>query len=362
MKRKFSSLNSDGKDILERRPYKSECLELLCSVRELNKKAHFCNERVRNSRDAQNLLVELQPRISLLRRDVGYLASAVSNALAQLADAREELTSTLVKMKYEISVIMRNIDEIHITGKKPVALRDDQTHRVPQVKRHPIIWNIPHDLLRKLTEYLNQDELFEARGVNRIFYRAFYEFRLGVETQTVFNFRRALKLAQMGRVFKNVEFFYWVMFGEHVNKIPECLNPIHFPALHFLEIHGTNTVNSVNINKGLEEVDKASHPNIRTVQIINCRAELLTDERFPNLKTLICIEKVPFQGCRLSKLQLIKIHDFFPDELENISRETFPSLEKIVFVQNARFMRALNGVYIEEGFREDGVRVIFSDY
>merc|ERR1719397_1309478 len=198
----------------------------------------------------------------------------------------------MVKIKYEISLMMRTIDELHITEGKPTAVRDDQKHRVPQSKRTPIIWNIPHDLLRKLSEYLNEDELFELRGVNRIFYRAFYELRLGVETQTAFNFRRALKLAQMGRVFKNVEFFYWEMHVEHGYKIPECLNPLHFPALYFLEINGDNSANPLNINRCSEDEDAPSHPNIRTVQIVDCRAELLTDERFPNLKELICIGEV----------------------------------------------------------------------
>jgi len=361
MKRRFSSLNSDGQDILERRPYKSQLLGLVCAIRELKKQANLCNDRARTSIDAQNMLVKMKPRISLLRSKLDDLASAVNTAQAQWCKGSVELASMMVKIKYEISLMMRTIDELHITEGKPTAVRDDQKHRVPQSKRTPIIWNIPHDLLRKLSEYLNEDELFEARGVHRIFYRAYYELRLGVETHTAFNFRRALKLAQMGRVFKNVEYFYWVIHGEHCFKIPECLNPIHFPALHFLEIDGgNNSVNPENSNmrsedenKQSQSEDRPSHPNIRTVQIVDCRAELLTDERFPNLTELICVGEVDLQGCRLSRLQLIKFYHF-PKDFEAISRGTFPSLEKIVFDRNIGLIRN-----VEERLREEGVSVIF---
>jgi len=361
MKRRFSSLTSDGKDVVARIPCKSQWLRILCAIRELKKKVNLCNDRARTSRDFQNQLVKMWPEISLLRRKIGELASAINKAATLWGEELGgELASTLVKMKYEISVMMRTIDELHITGKKPISIPDEQKHTVPQFNRPPIIWNIPYDLLQKLSEYLNEDELFEVRGVHRIFYRAFYELRLGVETQTAFNFRRALKLAQMGRVFKNVEFFYWEMNVGHEYKIPECLNPLHFPALYFLEINGGNSLNPLNINRYAEDEDRPCHPNIRTVQIVDCRAELLTDEQFPNLKELICIGEVYFLGCRLSKLQLIKFHDF-PRDFEYISREAFPCLEKIVFDRTVGIMSVTDSAnFIKERLREAGVSVIFS--
>jgi len=358
MKRRFSSLNSDGQDIIERPPYKSQFLGFLYYIQEVKKKLQ---ERARTKTDVQNWWVKKKPEISAVRVNIGVITEAVNTVLTKLGELGMwlGLESTLVKLKdelYEITIMMRTFDELYLTAKKPLAVRDDQKHTVPQFNQPQNIWNIPHDLLRKLSEYLTEDELFEARGVHRIFYRAFYELRLGVETQTAFNFRRALKLAQMGRVFKNLEFFYCEVRGQHDNKIPECLNLIHFPALSFLEINGGNSV-PVNVNRRSEDEDKSSHPNIRTVQIQDCRAELLIDERFPNIKELICIGQVHFLGCRLSKLQLIKFHDF-PNDFEEISRETFPSLEKIVFAPHTGIISGIED--IEVRLREEGVSVIFS--
>lgn len=135
--------------------------------------------------------------------------------------------------------------------------------------------NLPADLLQKLTEYLSDDELFEVRSLNRYFYAAFYNQRVVSLKSRKFNYRRAIQLANMGRVFKNLEYFRWAY-----NTSPRSskLNPwrfksSNFPKLRFLYV-------------GKQLCFWPRMPNIRTVRYDHFDG-LCTSKLFPNLEELI---------------------------------------------------------------------------
>jgi len=191
----------------------------------------------------------------------------------------------------------------------------------------PKFWNIPEDLLLKLTNYLDDEELFEARLVSRIFYGAYYEQRVTVET-SIFNFARALKLAKMGRVFKNLEFF-WLQRGEIDSLTVANLNPLHFPSLIFLDVSWGDYENGDNYS---ESDDIPGNPNIRKVRITDSGAHWLNGERFPNLEELIWAkdEDLEFMPGRLPKLRSIEFQCLVVD-WDEITKDNFPALEKVTF-------------------------------
>jgi len=98
------------------------------------------------------------------------------------------------------------------------------------------VYNIPLDIRRKIIGYMGDEDLFQARSVNRLFYCGFYEQRVTEKDARKFNFFRALRLAERkGRVFKNAEYFFVQHFG--YNSVTDSfLNQLHFPALNFLDV------------------------------------------------------------------------------------------------------------------------------
>lgn len=216
--------------------------------------------------------------------------------------------------------------EPQIAAKKKTTVALGYENQIYLWPNPPIFWNIPEDLIRKLAEYLEDDELFEARIVNKIFYGVFYEQRVILEASRDFNFRRALKLAQMGRIFKNVEYFeLWI--GGTDSLTVANLNPQHFPALNFLDVFWGD---SPNIGTVLDTEDIPSNQNIRTVRVADWDADWLTDERFPNIEELLCEEEVEFFPTRLSNLRMLECHDS-ATYFNELSTDNFPSLRKVVF-------------------------------
>merc|ERR1719334_2917677 len=75
----------------------------------------------------------------------------------------------------------------------------------------PRYWEIiPRHLMRKITSFLDDDQLWDWRGLSAMFYESYYSQHLSseelwyVEGQNCFNFHRALVLAGMDRRFSKL--------------------------------------------------------------------------------------------------------------------------------------------------------------
>jgi len=214
----------------------------------------------------------------------------------------------------------KNSEPEIVVEKKPITAASKQEKQKFPPPNPSSFWNIPADLQLKLTEYLEDDELFEARTINRIFYRGFYEQKVVSKTRN-FNYSRALKLAKIGRVFKNLEYFQLSIGYTVSSAFAKNLNPLHFPAFHHLdlEIDTMGCVDDIPIN-----------PNIRKVRI---RASVFAVDikRFPNLEELICGIEVTVLVKRHPQLKVLDCHCHSLMPAENLTTENFPALEKVVF-------------------------------
>jgi len=118
-------------------------------------------------------------------------------------------------------------------GMGMLAAKMSRLERFPWCSR-TTFQNIPDDIQRKMTEYMTDDELFGARSINIIFYAAFFEQRVISRKSRKFNYNRALQLAGMGRVFKNLLYF-WTE-GTNDDDFSRYFNTNHFPKVEFLDV------------------------------------------------------------------------------------------------------------------------------
>jgi len=326
MKRSFStSFSSVGQDVAEARSCKALIVGSQGAFRELEQKVHRLeleNTRLRAQIEKKDVEAEVAKRDFQIQ----LMKAEAENQRKMHEIQRKMHAIELLLAKTNVEENKKCEPEI-ADKKKPVVASGQKKQRFPWLNP-PNFWNIPDDLLRKLTEYLQDDELFEARLVNTIFYGGFYEQHVVSEESRDFNFRRALKLAQMGRVFKNLEYFN-LKRGENDSLTVANLNPLHFPGLNFLDVSWGDYENGDNYS---ESEDIPSNPNIRKVRITDSGAHWLTGERFPNIEELIWAkdEDCEFVPGRLPKLRLLRFHCLMVD-FHEISKENFPSLERVVF-------------------------------
>jgi len=64
---------------------------------------------------------------------------------------------------------------------------------------------MPDDLSRKIATYLSDDDLFEMRGLNRVFYSAYYDQKIVLGSEN-FNFNRAVNLGNRGGVYRKLNY------------------------------------------------------------------------------------------------------------------------------------------------------------
>lgn len=191
--------------------------------------------------------------------------------------------------------------------------------------------HLPVRVHQILTEFLNDDELFKARFVNRMFYSWFYEQRVKLKHSRKFNYVRALKLAKMGRVFKKLEYFF--VQSNNWNHLLVYLNPYYFPELNFLD---------VNYSDG----HIPSNPNILKIRAegLDCNnfRNWFTQANFPNIEKLVWAVDGDIRKLmrRHSKLRMIEFECYQNKYWLYITRKEYPSLEEVIFHRES-----LNGYY-----------------
>jgi len=185
--------------------------------------------------------------------------------------------------------------------RKPTILKEQPD---PTRTHDPSMFSkIPFDVINKVLHYLSDDELFDSRMVNSIFYKCYFDQSPGdvpicdgcgrdkpgmiptsltdwMEKQFSFNYTRALTLAEKGRKFPQARLIV-AIFAHRVNRISqmEYLDEIHFPQLTRLILYPP-----LSFRKFYPPV----HPHVMYVELREAYAEYIAHslQVYPNLKIL----------------------------------------------------------------------------
>jgi len=277
--------------------------------------------------------IQLLKKIHLLELENLNLKTQIEKNKHQAKLTKEDLHTQLVKLKNklkgkhqelsrELDLARANIITAQISSQKTyIELCSSTERKFPWLNRTSFC-NIPDDLIRKLTEYLNDDELFAARFLNRIFYGSFYGQRVSYEySGKWFNFERALKLAKIGRIFGNLEYFELKFWNE---DCVQYLDGLHFPSLKYLDIYADG-----------EKVPR--NVNIKTVRCArDCRSFWLTHKKFPNIEELIwAMDDYLRDTGWLPQMRIIRFDFCHLNWWKHITKKKYPSLKIVSFHPDA---------------------------
>jgi len=206
-------------------------------------------------------------------------------------------------------------------------------------------FSIPTCLIRKISLYLSDDDLFKLRTVNSMFYGAFYNQtvrripmsnpRLWKQSRR-FNSVRAMKLALMGRKFKNICSIVVPYSKRRTRSKPNkrlpspkdlsVLIPLHFPKLEGIYL--------ANLQLDTDIRHLPGHPGIKTLYVpVYSQIDFLflNEEKFPQLKVLEIISVSGVQASVLehSNLEIISFLDCDSVKWDDITKMNFPKLKAV---------------------------------
>jgi len=214
---------------------------------------------------------------------------------------------------------------------------------------------MPDDLSRKIATYLTDDDLFKMRGLNRVFYSAYYDQKIVFGSEN-FNFDRAVKLGNRGGVFKKLSYLEIDNWFRATDTIPSSEA---FPVLRVFN-------NRLVSKRVLQKIPLKLARGLTTIEGNGHDLGPLHSCSFPNVKQLTVHDNVrrldinPLPN--LEKLVLnfrVTAYDF-----ELICRAYFPKLEVVlvsmgywgllsnIMVQSSRL--ADEGIAVVLKFKEDG--------
>jgi len=140
---------------------------------------------------------------------------------------------------------------------------------------------LPRNLMRKITSFLDDDQLWECRGLSGMFYESYYGQDLSsdkfsyVEGQDCFNFHRALALAGMDRRFTRLS---KMVVNFHCRSYMTQFNADNFPRV--LEVYYDIEPPAI----------FPPHPHIRTLTLNNAFPDLISSilMSYSSLECLSC--------------------------------------------------------------------------
>lgn len=225
----------------------------------------------------------------------------------------------------ELALARRNVKEMERDGK-------NASPGVCGYKKNQFPWlklskfrHLQSDLFRKVTDHLNDDELFELRSLNRIFYASFYEQRVVTLKSREFNFVRALWLAKMGRVFKKLEYF---CYKSNNGNLPlTFVTSFHFPKLKYLDVRGSCEF----------------LPRISSIRILRLAVEprnSFCSNVFPNLEKLILASKFINEKVKIGsfpKLRIVEFESYIDNWWKHFTKNKYPSLIQMTFYRQGMY-------------------------
>jgi len=206
-------------------------------------------------------------------------------------------------------------------------------------------FSIPTCLIRKISLYLSDDDLFKLRTVNSMFYGAFYNQtvrripmanpRLWKQSRR-FNSVRAMKLALMGRKFKNIYSIVVPYSKRRTRSKPNkrlpspkdlsVLIPLYFPKLEGIYLANLRLDTYIRHLPG--------HPGIKTLYVpVYSQNDFLflNEEKFPQLRVLeiISVSGVQASIQKHSNVEIISFLDCDSVKWDDITKSNFPKLQAV---------------------------------
>jgi len=222
-------------------------------------------------------------------------------------------------------------------------IRPAENVRYPWLEKKK--FSIPTCLIRKITLYLSDDDLFKLRTVNSMFYGAFYNQtvcripmsnpRLWKQSRR-FNSVRAMKLALMGRKFKNIYSIVVPYSKRRTRSKPNkrlpspkdlsVLIPLFFPKLEGIYLANLRLDTYIRHLPG--------HPGIKTLYVpVYSQNDFLflNEEKFPQLRVLeiISVSGVQASIQKHSNIEIISFLDCDSVKWDDITRSNFPKLKAV---------------------------------
>jgi len=206
-------------------------------------------------------------------------------------------------------------------------------------------FTLPTCLVRMITLYLDDDDLFKLRGVNFMFYGAFYNQtvrripmrnpRLWKQSRK-FNSIRAMRLALIGRKFQNV-YSIVVPYSKRKTRakpnkrLPgskelSILTPLYFPKLEDIYLANLQLDTYIRHLPG--------HPKIKALYVPvypNRDFLFLNQQKFPQLKVLeiISVSGVQATVKEHDSVEIVSFLDCDSVKWEDITRSNFPKLKAV---------------------------------
>jgi len=190
--------------------------------------------------------------------------------------------------------------------------------------RFPWLWRrtLSDDVLMKVLEFFDDDQLFECRVLNSICYFAYFNQKIiakaGIDS---FNSLRAVSLSKIGRIYPNVEGLFLLSENMTAN-MAQAITRKAFPRLEYLAI-------------SLFHIHNVKHSGIKFLLLDDANTDLnpITQKRVPQLRALDMrslvgqIKTLPPNNT-LEKLRLSGSYPSLED-FASISRLKFPKLNSI---------------------------------
>jgi len=199
-----------------------------------------------------------------------------------------------------------------------------KAHNFPwlRVRKFP---SFPKDIMREVTTYLEDNDRFNLRSLNSMFYGAYYDQTGDADTNSV----RVIKLATMGRRFRKL-----TRLTFNCKELPAS-------AFRYINVHSLPSLRELKQEGGgwlsQDEGQSIKHPGIRILRFdfdrgVDLQA-VITQERYPNLESLTLVvpnSEDPFELAPHNRLKEMKLFAHLNGEFfDHVTRVNYPKLTKI---------------------------------
>jgi len=314
---------------------KARILELEEENKNLRARYHDLSQRCRTDllrTQAQKKMIEAEVEMRLVTTKLECQRELIKVKLELLSAVDEEKWAEVIRECTE------DIAQPIVQVSWPVT-----NLRYPWLEKKT--FSIPTCLIRNISQYLSDDDLFKLRTVNSMFYGAFYNQtvrripmpspRLWKQSRR-FNSVRAMKLALMGRKFKNIYSLVVPYSKRRTRSKPNkrlpspkdlsVLIPLYFPKLEGIYL--------ANLQLDTYIKHLPGHPGIKTLYVpVYSQNDFLfiNEEKYPQLRIL---EIISVSGVQASVLQhrnveLISFLDCDSVKWDDITKSNFPNLKAV---------------------------------
>jgi len=215
------------------------------------------------------------------------------------------------------------------------------------------------DVLGKVMTYVDEDDRFRMRRLNRMFQSFYYK------QTVVLDYGRALLLSKMGRQFHRVTELK-VDLDKFSGSILKHITPQTFQRLVRVSLSSSGQ------RVTMEDLKNLNHPGIRELKVdLSQPADIfaVTEARFPELRKLwITIRGLirvrsykPMELTPHTKLKEVTIDHLFLDDsfFNTLTAENFPNLRKLKVSEDSCFLIELDDDELRDMVQCQGIDLEF---